>query len=116
MNVHARSINIPSRRALDGSAMSVMDAIYARRAIREYRPVKPDENTIRALLDAAVQAPTAMHGEPWCFAIIQDPALLKRDSDRAKELLLANHPEDTKTSSYATLLHAMFWFELPPAP
>jgi nitroreductase len=45
---------------------------------------KLDEPTIRALLDAAVQAPTAMHTEPWAFVVIQDDATLKRFSDRAK--------------------------------
>jgi len=40
------------------------------------------------LLDAAVQAPTAMHMEPWAFVVVQDRALLRRCSDRAKTMLL----------------------------
>jgi len=66
----------------------VLRAIYHRRAVRAYRPEQPPEAQIRELLEAAVQAPTAMHLEPWGFAVVQDRALLKRLSDRAKSLLL----------------------------
>lgn len=45
------------------------------------------ESVLRELLDAAVHAPTAMHLEPWAFAIVQDRAVLKRYSERAKSIL-----------------------------
>ena len=70
-------------------SMSVLDAIHARRAVRAYTPERVPEETIRALLAAAVRAPTGVHAEPWAFAVIQDRALLERYSMRAKELLLA---------------------------
>jgi len=35
-------------------------------------------------------APTAMHGEPWQFVIIQDADVLKRLSSRAKALFSAD--------------------------
>ena len=66
-------------------SMSVMDAIYHRRAVRDYTPQKIDQAVIRTLLDAAVHAPTAMHEEPWSFAVVQDKNLLNRLSDSAKE-------------------------------
>jgi nitroreductase len=56
-----------------------------RRSVRAYTLQRLDETTVRALLDAAVQAPTAVHSEPWTFAILQDVARLKRYSDLAKE-------------------------------
>lgn len=68
-------------------SMSVMDAIYHRRAVRDYTPQKIDKSIIRTLLDAAVHAPTAVHEEPWAFAVVQDKNLLNRLSDRVKELL-----------------------------
>jgi nitroreductase len=64
--------------------LSALDAIFMRRSVRAYTTQKLDEATIRSLLDAAVQAPTAMHLEPWAFVVIQDQATLKRYSDRAK--------------------------------
>jgi nitroreductase len=70
------------------SEFEVLNAIYHRRAVRAYRPEPPGDEVIGALLRAAVQAPTALHLEPWGFAIVQDRALLKRWSDRAKAMLL----------------------------
>jgi nitroreductase len=64
--------------------LGALDVIFMRRSVRSYKPQQLDEPTIRCLLDAAVQAPTALHQEPWAFVIIQDKALLKRISDLAK--------------------------------
>ena len=74
----------------DPPSMTVLDAIYHRRATRAFTPAPVDETTIRELLRAAVHAPTAMHLEPWAFVIVQDRALLKKLSDRAK-LLVTPH-------------------------
>jgi nitroreductase len=64
--------------------VGVSAAIHGRRSVRDFTSTHVDEKTIRALLDAAVQAPTAVHEEPWCFVIVQDAAVLRRISDRAK--------------------------------
>jgi nitroreductase len=68
--------------------MSVTDAIHQRSSVRSYSPEQLDQATIRTLLAAAVRAPTAVHLEPWVFAILQDTSTLKRLSDRAKPLFL----------------------------
>ena len=60
--------------------VSVMDAIYGRRAVRNFAGDIVPEAALYALLYAAVQAPSAMHEEPWAFALIQDPALLQEIS------------------------------------
>ncbi|MBS0336005.1 MAG: nitroreductase family protein [Proteobacteria bacterium] len=72
-----------------------MDAIGTRRSVRAYTEQRPGEDVIHTLLEAAVRAPTAMHLEPWGFAIVQDRAMLKRYSDRAKAALgePPGHPE-----------------------
>ena len=64
--------------------MSALDVIFTRRSVRAYTAQSLDEPTIRALLDAALQAPSAMHTEPWAFVVVQDRTMLKRISDRAK--------------------------------
>ncbi|MGA9838269.1 MAG: nitroreductase family protein [Gemmatimonadaceae bacterium] len=69
--------------------LGTLDAIYQRRAVRSYFPEPVDEPTVRRLLDAAVHAPTAMHEEPWAFVVVQDRAVLKRISDRAKAMMVA---------------------------
>jgi len=66
------------------TSLSALDAIFSRRSVRAYDRRKIDDATVRGLLDAAVAAPTAMHMEPWTFVVVQDEAMLKRFSDRAK--------------------------------
>lgn len=68
--------------------VSLMDAIRGRRSVRAYAPQILARATIDALLDAAVQAPTAIHEEPWSFVILQDVKALKRLSDRAKKFFV----------------------------
>jgi nitroreductase len=70
-------------------SMNVMDVIYNRRAVRDYLSQKIDPDLIHTLLDAAIQAPTAMHEEPWSFVIIQNKDLLNRLSENTKNLVLA---------------------------
>ncbi|HET6464026.1 MAG TPA: nitroreductase family protein [Nitrospiria bacterium] len=68
------------------AVMSIMDAINTRHSVRDYSPRRLDRAAVRALLTAAVRAPTAVHEEPWAFVIIQDSSALKLISDRAKPL------------------------------
>jgi nitroreductase len=63
-----------------------LQAIFERQSIRSYGPRRIDWPTIRSLLAAAVQAPSAMHREPWRFVVIQDRARLARLSERARLL------------------------------
>jgi len=84
--------------------MNVTEAIAARRSTRAFTPEKPSDPVVRALLEAAVQAPSAMNTQPWSFAVVQDAAQLERYSDGAKLLLLERQPRTKKTSRYAELL------------
>lgn len=64
--------------------MDVLEAIRRRRAVRAYADRAVDRGTVEKLLDAAVQAPSAINEQPWAFAVIQDRDLLREYSDRAK--------------------------------
>lgn len=79
------------------ATMSVEDAIYGRASVRAFQPEPVDQPTLRKLLAAAVRAPTAMHGEPWQFLVVQDRDTLLRLSCRAKARLSAEadrlHPD-----------------------
>lgn len=80
---------------------AVFQGLMHRRSVREFAATALDRETVEALLDAAVHAPTAMHRQPWRFVVIQDRDQLRRYSDRAKALLRAQadrpgetpHPE-----------------------
>lgn len=67
--------------------MNVKEAISTRRSVRDYTDRHVDKATVEELIHAAVQAPSAMNQQPWAFGVIQDKALLRALSDRAKHLL-----------------------------
>jgi nitroreductase len=84
--------------------VDLMDAIYQRRAVRAYTPRKVGADEVRALIDAAIQAPSAVNQQPWAFVVIQDAALLRRLSGRAKELSLAGLRVGTPLWNHRSIL------------
>lgn len=68
--------------------MDVIDALYHRRAIRDFTEEPVAKEQIDQLIDAAIQAPNAMDRQRWAFVVLRDRALLKRSSDQAKKLTL----------------------------
>jgi nitroreductase len=65
--------------------MDVREAIYGRRAVREFTTEPVDEAALRRLIDAAVQAPSAVNQQPWRFTVVRDRKLLgtRQGSGRA---------------------------------
>lgn len=68
--------------------MDIKEAIYTRRSMRRYHVKPVEKSLIEQCIDAAVQAPSAMNNQPWAFAVVEDAALMKEISDRAKAYLL----------------------------
>ena len=90
--------------------LSALDVIFSRRSVRAYSGERLDKDTVLALLDAAVQAPTAMHAEPWSFAVVQDTSALKRCSDVAKAMWsteLGQHRDLHEVGAAAARSHFM---------
>ncbi len=85
----AQLLPTPSVPGWTRCGVDVMDAIHQRRAVRAYsnRAVQPD--VVRTLIRAAIRAPSTVNQQPWAFVVIQDIVLLRRLSDRAKELSIA---------------------------
>lgn len=67
---------------------SIFANIYARRAVREYKPEDVPEETIKELIKAGTYAPSALNEQPWRFVVIKNRGLMKKCSDRAKKLWL----------------------------
>ncbi len=61
-----------------------MNEIYERRSIRKYTGHEVEKEKIVKMLDAAMNAPTAMNKQEWRFIVVQDQAVLNEISD--------NHP------------------------
>jgi nitroreductase len=71
-------------------ARKLTELIYRRHSVRAYTAEIIDEPRLKALLEVAVHAPTAMRREPWRFVVVQNRALLTKLSDRAKEIAMAH--------------------------
>jgi nitroreductase len=68
--------------------MNVLEAINSRRAVREYVREPVDEATVARLIDAAVQAPSAINRQDWLFVVVTDPVALDSIAHKAKVHML----------------------------
>jgi len=72
--------------------MDVREAIFGRRAVRDFTTAPVDESALRELVDAAIQAPSAVNQQPWLFTIVRNKELLSRISSEAKSHMLKTSP------------------------
>jgi len=63
-----------------------------------------DEKTIRDLIGAAVQAPSAVDSQAWFFTVLRDKALLASISRNAKAFMLKTLPEGPSAGRFQQLL------------
>lgn len=69
--------------------MELLEAIYQRRAVRSFKKTPVAQNMLLELIDAAIQAPSAVNSQPWNFTVIRNAALLDKISAAAKQHMLA---------------------------
>lgn len=65
--------------------MPLMDAIFARRSIREFRADPVPEEILRDLIAAAVAAPSAHNAQPWRFVVLRDGEARRALAERMAE-------------------------------
>jgi len=54
--------------------MDTLEAIFSRRAVKHYDPAHElSDEEIQKLIEAAVQAPSGLNAQSWCFTMIQTP-------------------------------------------
>lgn len=58
-----------------------IDSIYNRRSIRSYSNKELDSKTIEKLINAAVQAPSAVNRQTWEFVVITEQSLKDKIAD-----------------------------------
>lgn len=51
--------------------------LFARRSVRVYQEKEVDAAQVRAILEAAMAAPSAVCKDPWRFVVVRDPARKK---------------------------------------
>lgn len=59
----------------DRLAMPLGEAIYSLRAIRRFKPDPLPEADLRAMLDAAIHAPSGSNVQPWRFLVLRNAEL-----------------------------------------
>jgi len=52
--------------------MNTLDAIAARRSIRKFKDQPVPEDTIKTILQAAIQAPSGKNRQPWRFVVVRE--------------------------------------------
>ena len=73
--------------------MHILEAIESRRSVREYLGTPIERADVEALIEAAIEAPSAINQQSWAFVVVQDPKLLQRYSDAVKPRVLATLSE-----------------------
>ena len=95
---------MPSR-----TAFTATEAIYLRRAVRDFTSDPIPEATLRDLIDAAVHAPSAMNLQPWAFVVVQDPEILRLVSRRTMELMRHRPLSEELTAMFADSDWSIFY-------
>lgn len=68
--------------------MELRDALYGRRATRQFTPETVERPVLERLIDAAIQAPSAVNAQPWHFTIVRKASLLDSLAAKAKTYML----------------------------
>ena len=83
--------------------MELKDAILQRRSVRSYTDAPISPETIEALVELAVKAPTGSGLQPWGFALLQDKAEIDALSEQIKKKVCENiaaYPEFAQYESW----------------
>jgi nitroreductase len=70
---------------------TMLDLIKKRRSIRKYTDAPVSDGEIKALLEAAMAAPSANNSQPWEFIVVQD--------DQLRQQLAETHPWSSMCAS-----------------
>lgn len=60
---------------IPAAGMDILEAIYTTRAMRRLKPDPVPADVLRAILDAAIRAPSGGNQQGWSFIAVQDAAL-----------------------------------------
>jgi nitroreductase len=88
--------------------MELRQAIYMRRAVRHFTSDPVDRATLDRLIDAAIQAPSAVNEQSWSFAVVLDRQLLARISSESKAHMLRTPPAGFSSRHFAELQDPAF--------
>ncbi|MGZ4830813.1 MAG: nitroreductase family protein [Candidatus Angelobacter sp.] len=96
--------------------MNFMDVLNKRRAVREYTQATIDPPEIEALINAAIEAPSAMNLQPWAFAVVLGQERIDGYAKRAKDWLLASFAQSPEQAHARHMLedpHFTLFYHAP---
>ena len=96
--------------------MELVVAIEERRAVRQFDQTSVSRDDIRKLIGAAVWAPSAMNRQPWQFAVVTDPLVLRAIETKSKAWLLDKDPDGLQNPQIHGLLKDPNYHLLHTAP
>jgi nitroreductase len=85
--------------------VDLKEAIYTRRSVREFTGEPVSESIIRDLIDAAIQAPSAVNQQPYSFCVIRDKAVLSTISREAKAYTVKTTPVGLMSHHFSEILN-----------
>ena len=90
--------------------MNVMEAILARRSIREFEARPVEREKLQTLLEAGMAGPSGQNAQPWAFVVIDEPGCLEalrarlgKPSDAPAAIVVCGQPVDEAGQRYWTL-------------
>lgn len=89
--------------------MELNNCIRGRRSIRAYEAEKVPKDTIEKIIEAGVWAPSGMNSQPWKFIVIEDQTMIKRLSDRTKDILLTQPWPDEMKKAFKSEEYSIFY-------
>jgi nitroreductase len=84
--------------------VELKEAWRVRRAVRDYTDEPVDHLALKALIDAAVLAPSAMNLQPWAFVVIEGAARLDAFSERVKAHLIGTMTNGSPLARYRDMM------------
>ena len=69
------------------AGMDVLEAIYTTRAMRRVKPDPIPDDVLRAIVDAAVRAPSGGNQQGWSFVLVRDPEKRRKLQEIYKPLI-----------------------------
>jgi nitroreductase len=66
----------------------VLNTISKRRSHRKYEKTQLSKEQLNAIMNAAMESPSAMNLQPWHFSVVQDAELIQKVHDAAKKVAL----------------------------
>jgi nitroreductase len=85
--------------------MDLKEAIYSRRSVRDFTTASIDEKVLTELINAAIQAPSAVNQQPCSFCVVRDKNVLAKISREAKTHMLKRSPVGLMSHHFQEILN-----------